>query len=101
MPHPRFILRALFMAMLVAGCFLGGILFERERRRREDEATVSAVAQKLLDEKLCEIAALRKEILNEQMRAKSLLHSKDGQSVDYLRSELVRCEKSLKQLRGY
>ncbi|HVX13511.1 MAG TPA: hypothetical protein VHC22_20165 [Pirellulales bacterium] len=34
MPRPQFTLRALLVAMLAVGCFLGGIHFERERRRR-------------------------------------------------------------------
>ena len=35
---PQFTLRAFLVAMLVVGAFFGGIRFERERRRREDEA---------------------------------------------------------------
>ncbi|HET6879768.1 MAG TPA: hypothetical protein VFI31_06425 [Pirellulales bacterium] len=38
MPRPQFSLRALLIAMLVVAAFLGGIHFERERRRREDDA---------------------------------------------------------------
>jgi hypothetical protein len=38
MRRPQFTLRALLVAMLVVGAFLGGIQFERERRRRETEA---------------------------------------------------------------
>jgi hypothetical protein len=33
----QFSLRALLVAMLVVAAFFGGIRFERERRRREDE----------------------------------------------------------------
>jgi hypothetical protein len=36
MHRPQFTLRALLVAMLAAGCFFGGIHFERERRRREE-----------------------------------------------------------------
>jgi hypothetical protein len=39
MPRPQFTLRALLVGMLAAGCFFGGIRFERERRRREDART--------------------------------------------------------------
>lgn len=42
MPRPQFTLRALLVLMLVVGCFFGGIRFERERRRRADEAAESA-----------------------------------------------------------
>ncbi len=35
----QFTLRALLVAMLAAACFFGGIRFERERQRREDEWT--------------------------------------------------------------
>jgi hypothetical protein len=38
MSRPQFTLRALLVLMLAAGCFFGGIRFERERRRRADEA---------------------------------------------------------------
>ncbi|MGH7134416.1 MAG: hypothetical protein ACREHD_01670 [Pirellulales bacterium] len=38
MPRPQFTLRALLVAMLVVGTFFGGVHFERERRRRQDEA---------------------------------------------------------------
>lgn len=34
----QFSLRALLVLMLAAACFFGGIHFERERRRRLDEA---------------------------------------------------------------
>jgi hypothetical protein len=37
MRRPQFTLRALLVAMLVVAAFFGGIHFERERRRREDE----------------------------------------------------------------
>jgi len=33
----QFSLRALLVLMLAVACFFGGIRFERERRRREDE----------------------------------------------------------------
>jgi hypothetical protein len=35
MRRPQFTLRALFVAMLAAACFFGGIRFERERYARE------------------------------------------------------------------
>jgi hypothetical protein len=38
MPCRKLTLRALLVLMLAIGCFFGGIRFERERRRREDEA---------------------------------------------------------------
>lgn len=38
MPRPQFTLRALLVLVLAVACFFGGIRFERERRRREDEA---------------------------------------------------------------
>jgi hypothetical protein len=36
--RPQFTVRALLVAMLVVAAFVGGIHFERERRRREDDA---------------------------------------------------------------
>lgn len=33
----QFSLKWLFVAMLAVACFFGGIRFERERRRRQDE----------------------------------------------------------------
>ena len=42
MRRPQFTIRALLVAMLAAGCFFGGIRFERERQRREDEAAALA-----------------------------------------------------------
>jgi Tfp pilus assembly protein PilN len=101
MPRRQFTLRVLLALLFGAACFFGGIHFERERRRREDEASALARAQTLLDQKLREIAALRQEILSEKMRADSLLHAQDGQSVKELQSEIRRCEERLKQLRGY
>lgn len=38
MRRPQFTIRALLVTMLVVGAFFGGIHFERERRRREDDA---------------------------------------------------------------
>lgn len=38
----QFSLRALLIAMLCAAFFFGGIRFERERRRRADEAAANA-----------------------------------------------------------
>ena len=38
MPRPQFTLRALLVLLLAVACFFGGIRFERERQRREDEA---------------------------------------------------------------
>ena len=38
----QFSLRALFVAMLAVACFFGGIRFERERQRRQDEADALA-----------------------------------------------------------
>ncbi len=46
MPRPQFTLRALLVAMLAVGCFFGGIHFERERQRREDEAAKLAASSK-------------------------------------------------------
>jgi hypothetical protein len=37
----QFSLKWLFVAMLAVACFFGGIRFERERRRQEDEAALS------------------------------------------------------------
>jgi hypothetical protein len=39
MPRPHFTLRVLLVAMLVVAAFLGGVRFERERRRRADQAS--------------------------------------------------------------
>ncbi|MGH7137253.1 MAG: hypothetical protein ACREHD_16035, partial [Pirellulales bacterium] len=38
MVRPHFTLSTLLVAMLVVAAFFGGIHFERERRRREDDA---------------------------------------------------------------
>ncbi len=38
MSRPQFTLRALLALMLAVACWFGGIHFERERQRREDEA---------------------------------------------------------------
>lgn len=35
--RPQFTIRALLVLMLAVGCFFGGIRFERERQRQEDE----------------------------------------------------------------
>lgn len=40
MPRPQFTLRALLVLMLTVACFLGGVRFERERRRRADARIV-------------------------------------------------------------
>ena len=42
MRRPQFSLKTLLVLMLPAACFFGGIRFERERRRREDEAAAEA-----------------------------------------------------------
>ena len=42
MPRPQSTIRALLVLMLAVGCFFGGVRFERERRRREDEAAAQA-----------------------------------------------------------
>ena len=47
MRRPQFTLRTLLVALLVVGAFLGGIRFERERRRRADEAATQAAAMQL------------------------------------------------------
>lgn len=39
MPRPQFTLRALLVLMLAVACFFGGIRFERERQRQQDEAS--------------------------------------------------------------
>jgi len=38
MSRPQFTLRSLLVLTLAVACCFGGIRFERERRRREDEA---------------------------------------------------------------
>ncbi len=38
MPRSQFSLRALLVVMLIVASFFGGLRFERERRRQEDEA---------------------------------------------------------------
>jgi hypothetical protein len=43
MPRPQFTLRALLVLLLAVACFFGGIRFERERQRREDEANESVI----------------------------------------------------------
>lgn len=40
MPRPQFSIRTLLWLTLVVAAFLGGIGFERERRRREDAAAI-------------------------------------------------------------
>ena len=45
MPRPQITLRALLVLMLAVACFFGGIWFERERRRRADEAETHAALQ--------------------------------------------------------
>jgi hypothetical protein len=42
MPRPQFSLKTLLWLMLVVAAFVGGIRFERERRRREDQAAAEA-----------------------------------------------------------
>jgi hypothetical protein len=42
MPHPQFTIRTLLWLMLAAATFFAGLRFERERRRREDEAAALA-----------------------------------------------------------
>ena len=44
MRRPQFTLRALLVLMLAVACFFGGIRFERERRRRADEAANAEMA---------------------------------------------------------
>lgn len=44
----QFSLKWLFVAMLAAACFFGGIRFERERQRREQEAAALAAKAKAL-----------------------------------------------------
>lgn len=38
MRRPQFTLRALLVLMLAVACFFAGMTFDRERRRRQDEA---------------------------------------------------------------
>jgi hypothetical protein len=45
----QFSLKWLFVLMLVVAAFIGGIHFERERRRRAEEAEASAVYNELLE----------------------------------------------------
>ena len=40
MPRPQVTLQALLILLLAVGCFFGGIRLERERQRREDEASL-------------------------------------------------------------
>jgi hypothetical protein len=42
MSRPQFTLRTLLVLLLAVGCFFGGIRFERERQRREDEVAKKA-----------------------------------------------------------
>ncbi|HWB12665.1 MAG TPA: hypothetical protein VG826_25795 [Pirellulales bacterium] len=42
MSRPQFTIRTLLILMFGAACFFGGISFERERSRREDEAMFNA-----------------------------------------------------------
>ena len=42
MPRPQLTVRSLLWAMLVVAAFFGGVRFERERRRREEEYRLSA-----------------------------------------------------------
>jgi hypothetical protein len=37
MPRPQFTIRALWILLLVVACFFGGIRFEREPQKQEDE----------------------------------------------------------------
>ena len=46
MPRPQFTLRSLLVAMLVVAAFFGGIHFERERKRRDDEAARAAAFER-------------------------------------------------------
>jgi len=41
MRRPQFTLRALLVLLLAVACFFGGIRFERERRKREDEKEIA------------------------------------------------------------
>ncbi len=43
MPRPQFTLQALLVLLLAAACFFGGVRFERERQRREDEAVKNII----------------------------------------------------------
>jgi hypothetical protein len=47
MPRPQFTLRALLVATLVVGAFLGGVHFERERRRQDEAAAVDLEAMQI------------------------------------------------------
>ena len=47
MPRPQFTLRTLLVLLLAVACFFGGIRFERERRRRADEAAKRAAPMPL------------------------------------------------------
>lgn len=50
MARPQFTLRALLVLMLAVGCFFGGVRFERERRRRADEAALQAEPSETIPE---------------------------------------------------
>jgi hypothetical protein len=43
MRRPQFTLKTLLWLMLCVACFFGGIQFERERRRREDEKPILGI----------------------------------------------------------
>jgi hypothetical protein len=49
----QFSLRWLFVAMMAVACFFGGIRFERERRRRENEALAGGFVQIAVIEMNC------------------------------------------------
>jgi hypothetical protein len=51
MPRPQFTIRTLLWLTLVVGAFLGGIGFEKERRRREIAAW-DAVLEEAMEEAL-------------------------------------------------
>ena len=41
MPRPQFSIRTILWLTLVAAAFLGGMAFEKERRRREDDELIN------------------------------------------------------------
>lgn len=43
MRRPQFTLRAVLVLMLAVACFFGGVRFERERRRRADDAAAQVL----------------------------------------------------------
>jgi hypothetical protein len=58
----QFSLRWLFVAMLAVACFFGGIRFERERQRCEDEAATLATSRQQLASAYSELALKQQQL---------------------------------------